>query len=798
MQRHIRIMSIAIVCIFFSSVAHAVEITLLGPVQYDRTKGAPNVYGDVFPGMTGEAALFVDNGEPTGENRVSGAEVRINGELVIGPEELNQNVASIEIPVAILESNEITVRMTSKPGSYLTVWVVQDIPVELEAGRPGLALETADRLLVALPIKNRGMGTAMDVQVTSASLVSAVLQAPPFPDPLGDIAGDDSSIFEAAFACDALISGDPYLLTVAGTYEVGGLTLDFVFDRELRIPGRSPGFAPLEIVSVPGTFVTGAPYPPGDPGPGDIPEGYNEEELPPIPTGILRGDLMPDNDLTGFTTPTPAATLSKNVPTSGPGVLKSSTDPVLFFHSSEYTVTGGTWLDPSGATCDDVVMGSYNGPVAFSADGGANYWHQDPRSVFPNTDADGNLIDGGFCCDQVIVYVPQIDRFIWLMQFRRALLPGDAPDKPSGPNRYRIAAASPADVVASNGTAWTYWDLTSGLFGFGNDWMDYPDLAVGDNFLYFSADVVSSTIGGLFVGRIPLSDIQAGGVINIGFTNPQDGSMAWASHLVQNVHDTAYWAGHHPDNQLRLFSLPEDEGYYYWVDIPIDSWPNTGDYASITPSGTNWLQKNMGAAIIGGTRLATTHFPPGDAAVESDVVWLAWTAGRGGGFAQPHIQMVAIDTFDNSVVSQKQLWNADVAIAFPAMAVNTQSEIGMALAFGGGPSYSNFAVGIFGEPTFFYPALADASVGRFGDYFAVRRHPPVEGLYSAFGMRYTLIDPGLSDLCAICSLDPSTPCRNDDECLPDKGTCERNCRTNLHYVLFGRESALEPPPPPPS
>jgi hypothetical protein len=327
--------------------------------------------------------------------------------------------------------------------------------------------------------------------------------------------------------------------------------------------------------------------------------------------------------------------------------------------------------------------------------------------------------------------------------------------------------------------------------------MDYPDLAVGDNYLYFSADVVSATIGGLFVGRIPLTDIQAGGVINIGFTNPVDGSLAWASHLVQNVRDTGYWVGHNGDSQLRLFWLPEDDDHYYWLDVGIDTWPNTSDWESITPNGQNWLKKSMGASIIGGTRLAATHFVD-DYVVTSDVVWTAWTAPRGGGFPHPHIQVVRIDTFDHSVVSQKQLWNGDVAIAFPAMAVNTQSEVGMALAFGGGPSHSNFAVGIFGEPTFFYPALADASVGRFGDYFGIRRHPPVEGLYSAFGMRYTLADPGLSDVCKICSLDASTPCSKDDDCQPSKGVCSQNCRTNLHYILFGRESATEPPPPPPA
>ena len=312
---------------------------------------------------------------------------------------------------------------------------------------------------------------------------------------------------------------------------------------------------------------------------------------------------------------------------------------------------------------------------------------------------------------------------------------------------------------------------------------------------YFSADVVGG--GGLFVGRIPLADIAAAGVINIDFTNPVDSSVAWGAHLVQNVGDTAYWAGHNTNSQLRLFSLPEGGNVYYWNDININSWPND-DYESTTPNGENWLGFGFpGSAVIGGTKLSTTHFPPDDPSGEFDEVWLAWAAARGGGFAQPHVQVVKIDTWDNSVVSQRQLWNADVAIAYPAMAANRQSEVGMALAFGGGASHSNFAVGIFGEPVFFYPALADASTGRFADYFGIRPHALVNGLYSAFGERYTLTDPNLSPICRSCSLDWDTSCREDADCQPSKGVCTGNCTTNAHYILFGRESALEDPPEPP-
>lgn len=793
MNRRVPVAMITVIVLLLVSVASGVEVTLLGPTEYLRTKGGPDTYYDTFPGVTGAAMLIVDNGDPSGDHRVSSASVMVNGELVLGPENLNQRVPHVEAAVDISESNAITITIKSKPGSFLSISILQEIPIEIEPGFPGLALESPNRLLVALPVKNIGIATALDVQVTSASLVDAVLLEPPFPEDLGNIEGGKKGIFEAAFTSDALVSGDEYLLTVAGNFMVGGVTVDYSLDLPLLIPDRSPGSAALTFVSAEGVFVTGAPFP-GDPGPTDIPEGFNEEDAPPVPTSRPVGDLLPTNEITGFGPATPAASPIAGAPFGG-GLKAGPTDPVLFFHSNQYRVSDGAWLDPSGATSDNVVLGSYNGPVAFSTDGGATYWYLSAKNVFPNNDADGNLIDGGFGCDQVIQYIPKIDRFIWLMQFRRGVLPGDDPKKPSGPNRYRLAAASPSQIIASGGTAWTYWDLTSALFGFGNNWMDYPDLAVGDNFLYLSADAVG--LGGLFVSRIPLVDIQAGGVIHIGFTDPANGSLAWGAHLVQNVKDTAYWAGHDGTKIIRLFSMPEGDDHYYWTDIGIVDYPNS-DYSSIAPNGQNWLGFGFpGAAIIAGTRLSTTHFPPDDPSGEFDLLWLAWTAGRGGGFPQPHVQVVTIDTWDNSVQSQKQLWNSDVAIAYPAMAVNTQSEVGMAVAFGGGSAYSNFAVGIFGEPTFYWPALADASVGRFGDYFGVRRHSPLEGLYAAFGMRYTLIDPELSNLCAICSLDPDMKCGKDEDCAPSKGTCVRNCRTNLHYILFGRRSAIEPPPPPP-
>jgi hypothetical protein len=56
----------------------------------------------------------------------------------------------------------------------------------------------------------------------------------------------------------------------------------------------------------------------------------------------------------------------------------------------------------------------------------------------------------------------------------------------------RLASASPAEIRNSTGTAWHRWDITSGLLGFGTNWLDYPDLSVGNQFLWLTVNKLES------------------------------------------------------------------------------------------------------------------------------------------------------------------------------------------------------------------------------------------------------------------------------------------------------------------
>jgi hypothetical protein len=59
-----------------------------------------------------------------------------------------------------------------------------------------------------------------------------------------------------------------------------------------------------------------------------------------------------------------------------------------------------------------VVFATGNYFAALSLDGGTHFDYLDPTTVFPTA-------DGGFCCDQVLEYSPQIDRFFWVLQYAK-------------------------------------------------------------------------------------------------------------------------------------------------------------------------------------------------------------------------------------------------------------------------------------------------------------------------------------------------------------------------------------------
>ena len=126
--------------------SQTVEVTLLGPNQYIRTSGQPNVYTDEFPGVEGIGKLIIQNGHESGESRVSSAVVTVNEARVLSPKDFNLEVGCLETTIDLHEQNEIVIELRSTEESFVTVSIIQEIEAEAAAviGPGGGSVEVTD------------------------------------------------------------------------------------------------------------------------------------------------------------------------------------------------------------------------------------------------------------------------------------------------------------------------------------------------------------------------------------------------------------------------------------------------------------------------------------------------------------------------------------------------------------------------------------------------------------------------------------------------------------------------------
>jgi hypothetical protein len=587
------------------------------------------------------------------------------------------------------------------------------------AGYASASLEEDKTLVAAFPVNNEGGAEAGNVVVTGVSLQEGSLISTRLPLELGSIRpGEHGTVF-AAFGKGSFVPGKTYLMKVEGSFLQGREQVKFGIERQLRIPPASPGEGKAATSSSPPRTVKGAPYPPRPP---HFDREVNEGTIWTVPVGVNR---RPE--------PRSKESSAERAPEGRQHHRVATPLPVNFFTNAALGINSSSVNEPSGGVGKDVVFVTANWFAAYSTNNGGSFTQLNPSTIFPNA-------DGGFCCDQIVQYVPSIDRVIWLMQYSRAA---------AGPNRYRVAAASPAAVKNSHGTAWTYWDITSTQLGYGNNWVDYPDLSVGNNSLYLSFDEVGV---GRTVVRMPLSEIQASATIHFWYTDPNNSPMGYGGHLTQNAQDEIFWAGHNSNSNMRVFSWQEASNTYFWRDIGIGTWPNNNtNLTSTSPDGQDWLTKLRNfpsTAVLGSTRVLSSS------GRKVNQIWFAWSAPAGSNFRQPHVQWVALNRDNNfSLITQQQIWNSSYAFSYPALATNSNGEVGLSLEYGGGGNYENHVAGFWGDFIVYITTSSNTGSTRFGDCVTIRQDANHPERFDAFG--YGMVNSG-------------------------------GIRSDTHYVVFGR------------
>jgi hypothetical protein len=390
--------------------------------------------------------------------------------------------------------------------------------------------------------------------------------------------------------------------------------------------------------------------------------------------------------------------------------------------------------EPSTAINGQVAFYTGNWYASVSTDGGSTFKFIDPNSTAQPNES--------FCCDQVMQYIESIDTFVWLLQY--------GPDKD---NFQRLAFAKTADV-GSDVSKWRMFDITTDFLGVQGSFLDFPDLATSDNFLYVTTNIFTADnrVGSTVV-RIPLQSIADANPTAEKFVSMD----LFAFRVAQNCHDTAYFASHQDTSTLAVFSWPEAAAQPTQSTVGVARWLGRNGYQSRTPDGRRWLDRadqRITGATLAGTEL-----------------WFAWAVDRGSNQrTNPFIQLARINATDLTLLEDVNVFDTDSATCYAGLSSNANNEVGISYMIGGGTRFPSHMVGILtnNRKDVLVAAgdrapMADPRSGNFewGDYLTVRPFLPDRKLFAATG--YVL-----------------------------KGTVDgNNVDATPHFVIFGRASDIQ-------
>jgi len=351
----------------------------------------------------------------------------------------------------------------------------------------------------------------------------------------------------------------------------------------------------------------------------------------------------------------------------------------------------------------NVVFATGNWYGALSTDHGNSWSYVDPTTEFPTA-------DGGFCCDQEVIYDESRDMMIWLMQYSNS----------GTGNRYRIAVAVGQDNVARG--LWSYYDFTSSFLGLPtNAWADYPSIVLGDDRLLVTHNSFNQSNNFVESGwfAVDLDDMAALASANVlTWSQSTIGTMTPA----QGVTDTFYWASHFNNTTLRVYRWNESAGSgILFDDVSHAAYTVTGrgSAACPAPDGKDACSRLDGRIMAGYLANGRLGF--------------AWMVAQGGSFPFPYTRFVRMNASNRAVIDQPTVWNGSFAWLYPAIGVNDRGHIGGTFSVLGGilnQSIQGFISDDFngetipGDVKFIASGTDGPQCAGWGDYLRSRKHSP--------------------------------------------------------------------------
>jgi hypothetical protein len=595
---------------------------------------------------------------------------------------------------------------------------------------------------------------------------------------LGDLQPGGDVRFDAILKVTTA-DGSPHLLTVEGDYREDGKPRRFRAQRPINPNAAPPG----PITATTGTIVKQNPNTavhPSPPPPSPAPFRPNSESPIFVPIGPPRQ----------LFTPTPTGT---QLGTSAGGAN-------VQIPRNTSMRSAGVPPDPNAAaaTADGVVLATYNTGISFSTNGGQTFTDIPLFSPQPGNPARATFFpqsDGGLCCDQVVVYLPNQNLFVWLLQYNpiTACATNCPPQPPPAPaatfritqaSRLRLAWATPAAITADFWNAWTYADLTgvnvpgvaTGLGIANNEWLDYPDKAWSNRFLYVGVDHGFPTPGLVYTGRrivarLNLEDLANPAATSVGYAFAElTGSNGLnKTHFVQGAPGRMVVGSLDNSSTMRVFTWNDNENTINPTTVVISQIQQGTNYTSTAPDGADWLAVSFPGNITGAVYRSVI---PGLGQQSRDEYLFAFDAGANAGGGRPRaylrLETLTPDGGNFRVQAEYDVWNNDYAFAMGALGTDG-TEIGITLAVGGGTvGFPQYSVGYKDDFVVYQVTNSNATqVTRFGDYVCNR--PIAGGLFASevYDVILNPFPPGVTS-----------------------GTCATvGCTANMRFVEYGRPPA---------
>lgn len=390
--------------------------------------------------------------------------------------------------------------------------------------------------------------------------------------------------------------------------------------------------------------------------------------------------------------------------------------------------------EPSVVAHGDQVFFTGNWYAASSTDGGNTFSYVNPfTGPFPDPPS------GSFCCDQATAYDPQTNSVVWLQQYFS--------DASTGVHRLSVDQGA-------DGTYDCFYDISPQTLGFAaNNWTDFPDLVISDNWVYHSGNVFSTTTAGFtgaYVARYDLGGMTSCG--SVPFDTYADTAGFFSFKLSRGATTEMFFADHISTSSLRIWRWPDGSSAPTSFDRTVSAWSNSARTCP-GPDGLDWCgfidRRMAGAYVADGT------------------VGFFWVPSQDGTFSMPYTRVAQFSEATLTLTGEPIVWSGSIAFVYPSVAVNSNGDIGGTIMAGGASLHVScvawLADDVNGDTLaplnneVARTGSSGPSINRSGDYNSSHRYYPNQKLFA--GSCFTYQNSGAGE---------------------------------ARYILFGREGSGDP------